>query len=143
MPSKSAHNIAYLRSGKMAVPKTTVYPRVIALLTELGVSQTRLVMPTRENLAAYESVVDACSSIVDAKKALDRLEAEIRVVKERLAMRESQEGGSGTPMDADGEEDDGAGSSRGESRMQSVRRSMSVSSADTTATRANKKRKVG
>ena len=101
-------------------------------------------MPTRENLVAYEAVVDACAAIVDAKKGLDRIEQEIKTAKERLAIRDSQsQEGGGTPMDADGEEEDAVGSSRGQSRMPSVRRSMSVSSVDTTATRGNKKRKVG
>ncbi|KAI0036777.1 hypothetical protein K488DRAFT_40369 [Vararia minispora EC-137] len=161
VPSKSAHNIAYLRSGKMPYPKQSVAAKVTQVLTELDVQQTRLVMPTRENLLAYESLIEAATQLVEAKKVSDRLDQDIRVAKQRLGLRESagetQERGEGStqetvPMEQD--EEDGGGqdgqragsvaSSRSvKSRRTSQRRSLSVSSVDTMgAGRAQKRQKL-
>lgn len=76
-----AHVPVYLRSTKMPLPKPNTAIRVTELLAELGVSTSRLVMPTRTNLEAYDGVLQAAASLVDMKRQVDRVEQEIRTLK--------------------------------------------------------------
>ncbi|KAI0938219.1 hypothetical protein AcV7_003466 [Taiwanofungus camphoratus] len=159
--TKAAHQPVYLRSYKLPAPKPTAAAKVAQALGELGISHTRLVMPTRDNCAQLESLLEATAALVEIKKVVDKVEQDIRVLKMRLANRDSEgaEDGVGTgdaaptPMDVDegndGEgEDDGRAQSvvstrstrSGRSRKQS-RRSMSISSVDTSATGAIKRQK--
>jgi DNA methyltransferase 1-associated protein 1 len=127
VPTKSNHNIAYLRSGKMPYAKQSVAARVAQVFIELGVQQTRLVMPTRGNLGAYEALVEAATQLVEAKKATDRLEQDVRVARQRLGMRdEGAQAGEGEGVGADGDED-GAPGAQGQ-RAGSVASSRSVRS---------------
>lgn len=86
----------------MPYAKQSVAQRVGQILTELGVPQGRLVMPTRENLVAYEAVVEAATTLAEAKKHSDRLEAELRTQRERLNIREA------TDIQQEGEEGESA-----------------------------------
>ncbi|GMK57062.1 hypothetical protein CspeluHIS016_0309020 [Cutaneotrichosporon spelunceum] len=88
-----AHVPAYLRSTKMPVPKPNTAIRVSELLAEMGVSTTRLVMPTRTNLEAYDGVLQAAASLVDMKRQVDRVEQEIR------ALKAQRDGGYIPPVD--------------------------------------------
>ena len=110
--TKAAHVPVHLRSYKLAQPKTAIAPRVFQLLGELGISHSRLVMPTRDNLAKFASLVDAAQQLVEIKKAVDKHEQDIKTSKARLAALrgENLEGGEGgegdalgtpTPMDVD------------------------------------------
>ncbi|KAI0774577.1 hypothetical protein C8Q74DRAFT_1200058 [Fomes fomentarius] len=143
--TKAAHVPVHVRSYKIAQPKAAVAPRVSQLLGELGISNTRLVMPTRDNLAKFSALIDAAQQLVEIKKAVDKHDQDIKTTKARIAVLrgESVEGDGdapGTPMDVD-EGADGEGDVDG--RAQSVmsarstrsrkqgRRSMSVSSVDT------------
>ncbi|TFK90862.1 hypothetical protein K466DRAFT_583325 [Polyporus arcularius HHB13444] len=143
--TKAAHVPVHLRSYKVAQPKAALAPRVSQLLGELGISHTRLVMPTRDNLAKFAALIDAAQQLVEIKKAVDKHDQDIQTTKARLAALrgETVEEGDApeTPMDVD----DGAADADGEGdgRAQSVmstrsarsrrqgRRSMSVSSVDT------------
>ena len=60
-------------------------PRVSQLLGELGLSTSRLVMPTRDNLAKFATLVDAAQQLIELKKAVDKQEQDIRTSKARLA----------------------------------------------------------
>lgn len=60
-------------------------------------------MPTRENTAQLESLLDATSSLVETKKVIDRVEQEIRVLKVRLGRKGSE--GTEAEADADGDAD--------------------------------------
>jgi len=105
-------------------------------------------MPTRDTLVAHEALLEAITSLVETKKVADRVDQEIRTAKMRLGMRESEMPAE-APMDVD--EDGQAPDTPGKGRAHSVvstrsgrsrkptgtsndRRSMSVSSVDTSAT---------
>jgi hypothetical protein len=78
------HQPAFLRSTKLAQPRTTsqlTTGKITTLLESLGVSSSRLIMPTRENLERYEALLTACGSLVDVKRMVDRAEQEVRVLK--------------------------------------------------------------
>jgi len=158
--TKAAHYPAFLRSSKLPVPKAAIAPKITAALAELGISHTRLVMPTRDTTAQLESLIDATTALVETKRIVDKVEYDIRVLKSRLGMRESEgvEEGRGA-NDADGmdvdEGNEGGETVGDDGRAQSVvstrsarsrkhaRRSMSISSVDTSgtvSTRAGTKR---
>lgn len=87
-----------MRSFKLPYPKAAIAPRVNTLLTELGVSSSRLVMPTATNCQHLESLMDAATNLVELKRVLDKVDQDIDVLKSRLQIRE--EGGDGASVDA-------------------------------------------
>ncbi|KAI0000025.1 hypothetical protein BJV77DRAFT_975919 [Russula vinacea] len=115
--TKTAHQAAHLRSFRVPYPKAAVAARVTQISSELGVSLSRLVMPTRDTLMAHESLLEAITSLVELKKVADRVDQEIRTAKMRLGMRESEPPAEG-PMDVD--EDGQAPDTPGEGRAHSV-----------------------
>nr|VWO97275.1 N/A [Ganoderma boninense] len=146
--TKAAHVPVHLRSYKLAQPKTAIAPRVCQLLGELGISHSRLVMPTRDNLAKFASLIDAAQQLVEIKKAVDKHEQDIKVSKARLAILRGENPGGGdgdalgtpVPMDVDdGADAEGEVDGRAQSVMSTRstrsrkqgRRSMSISSVDT------------
>ncbi|CAA7260037.1 unnamed protein product [Cyclocybe aegerita] len=161
--TKAAHQPAYLRSFKLPAPKAAIAPKVTQALAELGISHTRLVMPTRENALLLDSLIEATTTLVETKRAYDKAEYEIQVLENRLGLREKSqpaegaegkiEGGAGMDVNdaqvgKEVEETDGedgraqsilSARSGGRSRKH-ARRSMSISSVDTVSTRANNKR---
>lgn len=170
--TKSSHQAAALRSYKIPTPKQAMATKVTQTLSEYGISSSRLVMPTRDNLLHLESLIDAAVSLVEVKKNVDRVEHDIKVLKGEVLRRDGQFGGGEggeTPMDVDQEAlagDDEAEIQPGRgTRKKNVgfpvqgsriwtltnpaglqaRRSMSISSADTTAqpARSNKRQKQG
>lgn len=83
-PVRSMHQPAFLRSTKLAQPRSTsqlTTAKITTLLESLGVSASRLIMPTRENLERYEALLTACGALVDVKRMVDRAEQEVRVLK--------------------------------------------------------------
>ncbi|KAL1691705.1 hypothetical protein GGG16DRAFT_53003 [Schizophyllum commune] len=91
LPStKAAHTAAYVRSYKIPVAKASMAQRVQEIMAELGLSAGRLVMPTAGNVAQMESLMDAIYVLIDAKKAVDKVEMDIKTAKERLNMRGSE-----------------------------------------------------
>jgi len=156
--TKAAHQPAYLRSFKLPTPKAAIAPKVTLALSELGISHSRLVMPTRENVVQFESLLDAATALIEIKRLVDKADYDIKISRNRLESREkSQSVGDGEPkmenddaMDVDYTqgEDIEEGDRRGESVVSSrsrkhSRRSLSVSSGDTTVnvfTRAGTKR---
>ncbi|KDQ64226.1 hypothetical protein JAAARDRAFT_187584 [Jaapia argillacea MUCL 33604] len=181
--TKSAHTIVYLRGLKLPYPKpVALLPKVSAALAELGINSTRLVMPTKDNCEKLEQLMDATLGLIEVKRAVDRVEQEIRVMKLRLGINTGDEsgntsksgsvaggddggGGGGdaepqTPMDVDMDEGaqtgnerdadaDESASARAQSvvsvrsargRRQASRRSVSVSSVDTSVPARSTKR---
>lgn len=65
----------------MPMPKPNAAIRITELLAEFGLSTTRLVMPTRGNLEAYDSVLQAAASLIEMKRQVDRVEQEVRTLK--------------------------------------------------------------
>jgi len=80
-------------------------------------------MPTRENCSQLESLLDATSALIETKKVVDRVEQDIRVLKARLGIRESESADrdpkQSTPMDVDESKQDMVGEREGD-RAQSV-----------------------
>ncbi|KAJ7584333.1 hypothetical protein C8J56DRAFT_950702 [Mycena floridula] len=135
--TKAAHQPAYLRTFKVPVPKAAIAPKVAQSLAELGVIHSRLVMPTRDNSMLLESLLDATVALIETKKAVDKVDFDIGVAKERLGLRNSVE--RATPMDLDEHlADDGRAqsvlSARSGRGRKANARSMSVSSVDTSVT---------
>ncbi|KAF5363422.1 hypothetical protein D9756_000389 [Leucocoprinus leucothites] len=148
--TKAAHQPAFLRSFKMPTPKAAIAPKVTQALTELGISHSRLVMPTRDNVAQLESLVEATVALVEMKRVVDKVDYDLEVLRTQLGLNEGQEGeevkAEGIDADesmVDGEADeDGraqsvASARSGRGSRKQFRRSMSVSSVDT---RTNTKR---
>ncbi|KAG6337228.1 hypothetical protein ID866_1858 [Astraeus odoratus] len=108
--TKTTHVPVHLRSFKLPVPKATIAPKVSQALAEVGLAHSRLVMPTRENCAKFESVLEATTALIETKKIVDKVEQDIRVLKARLGLRESEgadgEGKESTAMDVDEAKDD-------------------------------------
>ncbi|KAN0097425.1 hypothetical protein V8E55_001871 [Tylopilus felleus] len=147
--TKVTHVPVHLRSFKLPAPKATIAPKVTQALAELGITYSRLVMPTRDNCAQLESLLDATTALIETKKVVDKVEQDIRVLKARLGIRESEsvdrDAKESTPMDVDECKEDRDVDADAEGRAESVvsgrsgrsrkqsRRSMSVSSVDTSA----------
>jgi DNA methyltransferase 1-associated protein 1 len=76
-------------------------------------------MPTRENCAQLESLLDATTALIETKKVVDRVDQDIRVLKARLGIRESQSADrdpkESTPMDVDESKDVRDGEGRAQS----------------------------
>lgn len=107
--TKAAHQAAYIRSFKLPVPKAAIAPKIAQAFSELGLSHSRLVMPTRENCAQFEALLEATTALVETKRVVDKVEYDIQVLKGQLGMRTSQpaegeDGGEG--------EDAGGGDSK-------------------------------
>ena len=114
--TKASHQAAYLRSFRVAYPKAAVAAKVTQIANELGISLSRLVMPTRDTLQAHEALLDAITSLVELKKVADRVDQDIRTAKMRLGLRESD-----APVDGPMDVDDGqAPDTPGEGRAHSV-----------------------
>ncbi|KAJ7507986.1 hypothetical protein B0H11DRAFT_1969582 [Mycena galericulata] len=115
--TKAAHQPAYLRSFKLPFPKSSVGPKVTQALAELGVSHTRLVMPTQGNVALLEGLIDAATTLVETKKVVDKVEFDIQVLKNRLGMQgpaaKVEEGDGGMEVD-DGNDAEGDAEGEGE-----------------------------
>ncbi|KAF8195705.1 hypothetical protein K438DRAFT_1906372 [Mycena galopus ATCC 62051] len=140
--TKAAHQPAYLRSFKLPFPKAAIAQKVTQALAELGVSHTRLVMPTQGNVALLEGLLDATSSLVDTKKVVDKAEFDIQVLKNRLGMQGAAKAEEGDDGMEDGRAQSVVSTRSARSRKHN-RRSMSISSVasvDTVSTRAGTKR---
>lgn len=89
--TKAAHQPAYLRSFKLPTPKAAIAPKVTLALSELGISHSRLVMPTRENVAQFESLLDATTALIETKRLIDKADYDIKVLRNRLGLREKSQ----------------------------------------------------
>lgn len=124
--TKTTHVPVHLRSFKLPIPKAAIAPKVIQALSEVGITHSRLVMPTRENCAKFEAILESTTALLETKKMVDKVDQDIRVLRIRLGLRESEgvEGGTEelTLMDVDEPKEDGGASREGEvdGRAQSV-----------------------
>lgn len=110
----------HLRSTEVQLPKPAAnMPKIIECLQEVGINHTRLVMPTRENVAALESVFEAANALVEMKKAVDRVEQEMRILKIRLG---EEEEGSQVGMEVDAEPEPEVREGRAQSVVSSASR---------------------
>lgn len=153
--TKITHVPVHLRSFKLPAPKAAVAPKVTQALAEIGVTYSRLVMPTRDNCNKLDSLLEATTSLIEIKKIVDKVDQDIRMLRARLGLRESEgadgrmkefspmhgdEVKDGTEGEVDGRAQSVASTKSARGRKQS-RRSISVSSIDTSAsTRTGTKR---
>ncbi|RXK41024.1 hypothetical protein M231_01655 [Tremella mesenterica] len=77
----ATHNPVFLRSTKLPVPKANATIRITEILTELGVSTQKLVMPTRTNIEMLEAVFNAAAGVIEMKRQVDRVEQELRTLR--------------------------------------------------------------
>jgi len=120
LATKAAHQPAYPRSFKIPAPKAALTPKINQALAELGISSSRLVMPTRDNVAQLEALIDATTHLVETKRLVDKTEYDISVLRKRLELHDEDGNGdasgsvmeiedSQTGADAEGETEDETG----------------------------------
>lgn len=86
--TKAAHTPAYLRSQKIPwLKNNSIQTKVVQAFTEMGLSPSRLVMPTKENVAQLESLIEAITAMAETKKLLDKVDYDIQVIKKQLESR--------------------------------------------------------
>jgi len=73
-------------------------------------------MPTRENVAQLESLVEVTTQLAETKRQFDKIKYDIQVLKERSGIRHGDgevkmEEGVEDGLDGDGEGEDGRGQS--------------------------------
>src|SRR5690606_10736586 len=73
----------FLRSSKIGNIKGSNQPKVQAALHELAIP-ARLTMYTAKTCAKMDELNQTVSTVIDARKLVDRLEQELRVEKARL-----------------------------------------------------------
>jgi len=72
------------------VPKAAIAPKVTQALAELGISLSRLVMPTRDNVAQLESLLEATMALIEMKRVVDKVDYDIEVLRTQLGLIESE-----------------------------------------------------
>jgi len=68
--------------------KTAVQQKVQEAVAELGLSSSRLVIPTRENVAQLDAMLEAMLALLETKRLVEKAEYDIQVLKKRLGLRE-------------------------------------------------------
>ena len=77
--------------------KTAVQQKVQEAVAELGLSSSRLVIPTRENVAQLDATLEAMLALLETKRLVEKAEYDIQVLKKQLGLREqSAADGKGT-----------------------------------------------
>ncbi|BGP12758.1 hypothetical protein JCM10213_007273 [Rhodosporidiobolus nylandii] len=117
-----------VRSSRLAPVKSGIAQKVSAALTELGHS-TQLTMPTKANLAKLDELQASIGQMIELKKAVDRIQGEIRLVRKKRAALTGEE----DPMIK--EEDDGGAAAAAAMRN---KRSASVASSTVSNKRARR-----
>ena len=112
--TKAAHQPVFFRSYKLPNVKSAAFQRVSQVVSELGLRSDRLVMPTYDNVQHLDQLLNAAVALVDTRKLVERVEQDIRIYKERIALKEGRanENGDaeGETQKKEGEEDaDGSG----------------------------------
>lgn len=73
------------------MPKAAIAPKVTQALAELGISLSRLVMPTRDNVAQLESLLEATMALIEMKRVVDKVDYDIEVLRTQLGLKERLE----------------------------------------------------
>lgn len=89
-PTRSMHMPAFLRSTKLPLVRPdkpySLQGKVWAMVEELGVNPSRLVMPTRENVEKVDLLMHAAQNLLEMKKQHDRAEQELRILQAQRDM---------------------------------------------------------
>lgn len=70
----------YLRSSKVTTFKPTIQTKIVAALQDIGIPP-KPVMPTAKVCAKFESIQHSMSVLLETKRAADKLETEIRLLR--------------------------------------------------------------
>lgn len=70
----------YLRSSKVTTFKPTIQTKIVAALQDIGIP-SKPVMPTAKVCAKFESIQHSMSVLLETKRAADKLETEIRLLR--------------------------------------------------------------
>ncbi|GAA5980218.1 hypothetical protein JCM11641_005510 [Rhodosporidiobolus odoratus] len=79
-----------VRSARLAPVKSGIAQKVSAALAELGMS-TQLIMPTKTNLGKLDELQASLAQMIELKKAVDRVQGEIRLTRRKKAMLTGEE----------------------------------------------------
>ncbi|KAJ3092459.1 swr complex subunit [Quaeritorhiza haematococci] len=90
-PPKRLAPGVHLRSSKISTVKNALQPRFNETLDELGIATTRPHMPTAAVMARYEELRQSVVTLLELKRHVDRAEHEIKVLKERKHILESED----------------------------------------------------
>ncbi|GAA5832152.1 hypothetical protein JCM11251_004258 [Rhodosporidiobolus azoricus] len=124
-----------VRSSRLAPIKSALAQKVTAALTELG-HTTALIMPTKTNLAKLDDLQASLAQMIELKKAVDRVQGEIRLVRKKRAGLLGEE----DPL-IKGEDDDGTPAPSGAAALAAAnrnKRSASVASSTVSNKRARR-----
>ncbi|GAA5850157.1 hypothetical protein JCM8547_001025 [Rhodosporidiobolus lusitaniae] len=123
-----------VRSSRLQPPKSGIAQKVAAALTELGHSTT-LIMPTKTNLSKLDELQASLAQLIEVKKAVDRVQGEIRLVRRKRAQLLGEE-----ETVIKGEEDEGGtpGISAAQAAANRNKRSASVASSTVSNKRARR-----
>lgn len=91
-----------VRSSRLAPVKSGIAAKVSAALAETGIS-TQLIMPTKTNLGKLDDLQSALGQMVELKKAVDRIQGEIRLVRKKRAALKGEEDPTIKAEDDDGD----------------------------------------
>ncbi|GAA6050472.1 hypothetical protein JCM3770_002613 [Rhodotorula araucariae] len=91
-----------VRSSRLPPVKSGIAAKVSAALAETGIS-TQLIMPTKTNLGKLEDLQTALGQMVELKKAVDRIQSEIRLVRKKRAVLRGEEDPTIKAEDDDGD----------------------------------------
>ncbi|TKY85176.1 hypothetical protein EX895_006256 [Sporisorium graminicola] len=87
---------AYLRSSRMLAPRPNLVLKTTQTLAE-GDPQVgpRLIFPTAKNVEKWENLIGAVTTSLEMRKQLERVNAELRIAKQRIAaaLQSSGKGG--------------------------------------------------
>lgn len=87
---------AYLRSSRMLAPRPNLVLKTTQVLAEgdppVG---PRLIFPTAKNVEKWENLMGAVTTSLEMRKQLERVNAELRIAKQRIAAAMQQGAGKG------------------------------------------------
>jgi DNA methyltransferase 1-associated protein 1 len=80
-PEKTTQGVQF-RSAKLIISKPTIAQKVSNVFKEIGLSE-KLAMPTAPVCEKMEKLQSAIQLMLDAKKAVDRVDQELRIASQR------------------------------------------------------------
>jgi hypothetical protein len=88
--AKAGSQAAHLMSFNLPFHKISIAPKVRQTLTDFRISHSRLVIPTADNIARLESLLEAAGALVETKKAMEKTDYNIHVAKRQLGIEEGE-----------------------------------------------------
>ncbi|SJX61022.1 related to SWC4-component of the Swr1p complex [Sporisorium reilianum f. sp. reilianum] len=124
---------AYLRSTRMLAPRPNLVHKTTQTLAE-GEPRVapRLIFPTAKNVEKWENLVGAVTTGLEMRKQLERVNAELRIAKQRIAaaLQSSGKAGEGEARLAEAETTAAAAGGEGETATAAEGEGQASASAD-------------